>query len=157
MWITVLEAGKTDEAQIVSGSFAALSPRHADRLEPNLDIAQCRPQGKQSVLLEHDAAVRPRSGNRLAIDQNGAGGRVREARRQIEQGGFAASARSHEHHEFAGVYLEIDIRQRDQRAGCDGGLLIRKTLADALEADLRHCNSDTYSFCSLRYGLNSLV
>src|SRR5260370_27227144 len=32
-----------------------------------------------------------------------------------------------------------------------------KFLPDALETDLRHCNSDPYSFCSLRYGLHSLV
>src|SRR5215470_14086763 len=69
-WIAVLEALEADELNEGLRALLALGARHALPLEPVKDVGAHRLPRKQREMLEHDAAVGPGSGDRLAVDHD---------------------------------------------------------------------------------------
>ena len=73
----MLEAIEPDAVDEKCGALMLGSERHALFAQPETDIVAHRQPGKQRVALEHHAAIRAGSGDRLAVEQHAAGaGRV---------------------------------------------------------------------------------
>ncbi len=68
------------------------------------------------MVLEHHAAIRPRTGDLAIRAEHDAVGRHQQSRDQIEQGGFAAARVPDQGDELARIDLEGDILERDERA-----------------------------------------
>ena len=71
------------------------------------------------MLLKHHAAVRARSGDGDAIEQNLPLGRRQKAGDAIEQRGLAATRRAERHHEVIALHAQVDAVERAAgRARC---------------------------------------
>ena len=86
---------------------------------------------EQAVILKHDAALQPRAGDGLAIDQDPPVIFLIEPQNQAQQRGLAAAAGADNADEFAGGDVELNVVQYLQlgRAARAGG----KTLADVFQ------------------------
>ena len=85
-------------------------------------------------MLEHDAAVGPRSGHRAAVDQDAAGlGREKTAD-EVEQGGLAAPGRAEQRDEFALTHVERNVFQGQHRPAARRPV----QMLHAFDHDLRH-------------------
>ena len=84
-------------------------------------------------MLEHDAAVGAGAGDRLAVDQDGAGLDRQEAADQIKQRRLAAAGRPEQGDEFAVLHLERHLVERQHRAAARRAIEV----ADAVDDDLR--------------------
>src|SRR5262249_58589154 len=71
--IAVLEPLEPDELDEGPGPLLPFRTRHPLPLEPVEDVGAHRLPGEQREMLEHDAAVRSRSGDRPAVDQDATG------------------------------------------------------------------------------------
>lgn len=98
--VPVLEAGEADEVQELSGPVRSFTAWDAGRLQPEFDVAERRPPRQQGVLLEDDAPVQARSGDRLPVEQDPAGRRPGQSAEQVQERGLAAAAGAHDHHEL---------------------------------------------------------
>ena len=87
--------------------------RNAPFAQPELDVLRDREPGKQRIFLEHDAAVRPRRPDRLAVEPQVAARRLLEAGDDVEQGGLSATARAEDGEELVVGDVEIDAVERD--------------------------------------------
>src|SRR5262249_51138542 len=85
-WIAVLKSGEADQVDEVRGPLLTLILRHALPLKAIEDVAANGFPREQSEMLKHDATVRTRTGDVLAIDANSAGFHRQEATDQVEQG-----------------------------------------------------------------------
>src|SRR5262249_21261734 len=109
---------KTSQAdQIDEGlrALLALGARHALPFETVENVGAHRFPRKQREVLEHDAAIRPRGGHRLALHHDASDLGREEPSDQIEQGGFAAAGRAEQRQEFARAHVERNLRQRQHR------------------------------------------
>src|SRR5262249_50680041 len=106
-------------------------------LETVTDIVlHCAP-GKEGVLLEHDAAVRPRSPHRPIVHAYLAMRWGDESRDDVEEGALAAPARTHDADELVVAYGEAEIADGFDRLAFDG----LERLGQAADVDPRHVTS----------------
>src|SRR4029077_14061703 len=80
--------------------------------------------GKQRMVLEHNAAIRPRALDRNAVEKHFAGVGLLEAGKNVEQGRFPAAARAEQGQELSGLNGERKPIER-QDLGAFGGVAIR--------------------------------
>ena len=102
----ILERQQSGEIEQRAGRGVSLALLDACHLQAELDILANRQPGEQRVLLEHDAAVRARFGDRLAVEPGLAKRRLDETGDDAEQGRLAATRRPDQRDEFARLYVE---------------------------------------------------
>src|SRR5690606_27821655 len=90
----------------------ALRPRHALRLETELDVLANREPGKERVLLEDHPAVDPGPVDGLAVHLHPAGGGRGKTGDDVEHRGLAASGWADERDEFARLDVDGDAIDR---------------------------------------------
>src|SRR5262249_7447606 len=93
--------------------------------ETERDVVLDRQPRKQRRLLEHHAAIRPRSLDGLAIDENPPGGRRFEAGDEVQERGLAAAAGADQRDDLLLLDGESDVEERR-----DKGVAGRKALGD---------------------------
>src|SRR5439155_23974892 len=113
--ITRLETAQAYEADVMVDQPALLRLGHALAPQPVTNVLYDGIPGKQCVFLEHDCALPPRRGDRLAADLELAAGRLLESRKRIEPSRLAASARADDREEFVFLDLEVHVQQRKKR------------------------------------------
>jgi hypothetical protein len=111
--MTPAKAVETDQLQRVLGLGAPLGFRDAAQGQREFNVLLRRQPWKQARLLEHDAdAVRIGLRDGRVVDQDCSGGLLAQAGHHHQQGRLAAAARSHQHHETAGLHFKRNVRQR---------------------------------------------
>jgi hypothetical protein len=91
--IGVLEALQTDRCERAQGLAMAYHMRGTAGEEGRFHVFQDREPGKQSEALKHDGNVGAALGHRLAVPRNFSCRRLREARKDSQQGGLPRSGR----------------------------------------------------------------
>ena len=81
--------------------------------QPVLHVLLDVEPGEQRVVLEHDAAIRPRALDRHPVEQHRAGVGLLEAGENIEQGRFPAAARAEQGQKLARLDVEVDYGALD--------------------------------------------
>src|SRR6185503_20410134 len=114
--IAVLEAGEPDELNEVHSAFFTLFLGHALPLESVKNIAAHGLPRKQCEVLKDDAAIRPRAGDILSVNQNRPGFDRQKSADEIEQGGFAAAGWPEERDELAIGDLKRNLVERQDIA-----------------------------------------
>ena len=125
------KVGQRQQLEQVVHPAVDLRSAHALDLEAEADVLLDRHPGKQRVFLEHHAALRPRPGDRAAVDQDRARGRWREAGHRIEQGRLAAAGRAEQAGELPARDLQVDVLQ-----GHHFMVFGAEHLIDAFDADM---------------------
>src|SRR6476620_2920550 len=72
----------------------------------------------QAGILEHHAAIDPRTGHGFPIDNYLSGCWLEQSVAELDKGGLTAAARTNDGHELAVVNLEIHLVQRQQPTAC---------------------------------------
>ena len=108
----VLEVRQPDQGQVVPRPGPALGPRHPLELEPELGVLDHVEPREQGVLLEDDAPVPARTGDRRAPVQNRSRGGGEEARDDVEKRGLAAAGSSEGDYELVLLELEVHVLER---------------------------------------------
>src|SRR5580704_8053500 len=104
-------AGKLLEAEIREECLRAppaFRERGALNLEAKHDIRRDIAPRQQQILLQHEGNVRTWTLNADAVDESFAFTRLREARSDIEERTFAATARADQRDDFAIAHGEAD-------------------------------------------------
>src|SRR5581483_11443091 len=105
-----------------------------------------RAPGKERVTLENHAAIWPRSGDRMAVDENLAAGGILQPGDDADEGRLAAAGRANDADELAAVDIERHFLERDVRGAIGAERLVEiahpqhhRPLPDPTEArgDLR--------------------
>ena len=144
--------GKLVEVHETEGLLHALvrlRARHARELQREGDVGAERQPGEKRRILEHHGAVRTRSSDTLAADEDLAARDAVQARDQVQERGFPAAGRAEEAHELPRLHLEIHVDDPGA-ASRDGATWVR--LARAQEALLDAAEGDGCSLGRRRSG-----
>ena len=109
----MFESFKTDQAQPMQRLVAPLARGDAANGKWKLDIAERGEPRKQIAVLRDVADAGVQSVHRCAIVEHGPAGRAKQARRQSQQGGLAATGRSDDGRDLSGQHVEADAVQRE--------------------------------------------
>jgi hypothetical protein len=127
------------QAEIVHGPVMALGARlaagkHLVNREPHVLIGG-EPR-QQRVVLEHDAAVRPRLVHFAILEQDHSRGRRKQPGDDVEQGRLAATGMADDGNELAAIELQRNLVEHFGRLRA-----ALEALADQLDGQigLRHC------------------
>ncbi len=127
--VGVLEAVEADQ---VDGRQRPLAPRpgrHAERLQPGLDVLQHREPGKEREGLEDHGHARRRPPQRPALPGHRAFGRRDQAGHDAQQRGLARTGAAQQPDDLAGAQREVHAVEHAQLA-----LGLGEAFADALDA-----------------------
>ena len=119
-----LEALEIDELEVAPGALASLGRRIAHDLERQHDVALDGAPRIEGRCLEHIAvlALESRLAGGEVVDADGAAGRLLEIGDDAEQRGLAAARGTDQRDEIAGLDVEIDVGQGEERtvSGVEG-------------------------------------
>src|SRR5260370_31938324 len=96
----IFEAGEPNEPDELARNPAVFRRRQRFELEAEGHVLHHGQPWEQGVVLEYDAAIRARTGNRLAVDADLATARTLEAGHDVQERGLAATAPPQEADEF---------------------------------------------------------
>ena len=141
--IAVLETLQPDQIDERLRALLALRARQPLPLEAVENVGAHRLPREQREMLEHDAAVGPGPGDRLAVDQDLAGLGREKAADEIEQRRLAAARGAEQRDEFPLAHVERHVVERQHRPAARRPVGV----AHALDDDLRHddINASGYS------------
>jgi hypothetical protein len=119
------------ELDVVGNPAGALALGDADAAQAEVDVLRHRLPREERELLEHDRAVRPGPGHRLAADAHHARAGKLETRRHPQAGRLAAAGRPDDGDEFLVADFEAHVVQRGKVAA-----VALEHAADAVEHDV---------------------
>jgi hypothetical protein len=123
---TFLEAFQAHQLNEFPGFGLAFIFRRATNIEPKGHIGQDISPRHQSEVLKHHRALRPRSGDRSAIDRNLSLIIRDQTRNDTQQRGLAAAAWTDDGDKFVVTHFEVNVTQREHAAAAivEGGKLL---------------------------------
>ena len=126
----LLEAGKADELDQLHGAPARARLVETENLGRQQHVVEHGAPGEQHRLLEHDADIAGRAGERRAVEQELAAARSQQRADQLEQGRFAAAGRPDQGYELVLLDGESDVLERGDAAGARGVGLVQSLDVD---------------------------
>src|SRR5580692_1086526 len=107
--VTLFKLRQMYEAEIVARFFFAFGLRNSFHLHAEFDILADGEPGEKAMLLKDEDAVRTRTLNGFAVDQDLAGGLRLQARDQMKQCGLPATRRTDNADKLAGMHLKVNV------------------------------------------------
>ncbi len=80
--------------------------------QTEFDITNDGQPGEQRGLLKHDASIQPRTLDRPTVEQHLATGGTHEARDDLQEGAFAATARTQNAEELVAAHRQVEMVER---------------------------------------------
>src|SRR6516165_4454912 len=148
VWKSVLEAGQTDERNVLARDFLALARRHASELETKSDVVEYGHPGEERIVLEHYPSVGAGTGDWPAADVDAATRRLLETGYDVEQCRFSAAARSKQADELTVLHRHQDAVEGEDEVAI---VLVAVGLADIGDVDL-NSHGSAYSTRATRHG-----
>ena len=136
--VALFKLRQMNEAQVIACLLLALGLGDAFHLHSEFDVLADRQPGEQAVLLEDEDAVGARTFDRLAVDQNLAGGLRLQPGDQMQQRGLAATRGADDADELSSLHLQVDVVESQQALAA----LRAIAQADFAEADLGNSGGD---------------
>jgi hypothetical protein len=93
-----------------------------------------------STVIQGNSAIRPRGGNRFALDLDAPFGSRNQSRDDLQQRGLSAAGRTEQADELSVAHVEIDIGERK-----DVGIVGEIAFGEALDEDHRPVHFFSFS------------